>query len=479
MSKKKLAYIALFSFTSLLSLTAAVGAITAYAFEDKVLPRTYVAGIDISNRTFPEAQQLISDRAIAVSDTKILFTLEDKSANATLNDLGVKLDQQSVISQVSRPSSLFEWTKPTFWQKLLTKKELTFAYTANPVELKKNVEHILEIATVAQDAKIVYNGELLVVESAQHGISVSDQAITDAIDQLIARGESTQTTLQYTTSAPRVTTELATQTKTELESALSPIKLFYQSQYFTISTNAQYSLLDFTNVEATPTWQANDERIRAHLSSKIASKVNIKMLQKTIQTDTQQVTQEGRDGLEVDLTSLSRTINQTITEKIDTSAAPIEIPTRTIPFTEKLVNPDYVPGLFPGLYIDVNLTKQTLYIMNNTEKQAQYLISSGKRGTPTPVGLFYIKNKIALAQSRLFPGIWMEKWNALSRNADGTGYEGYGLHRVPCFDAACVNRENISHLGRPVSHGCVRISNEGADWVFDNAPIGTPVNIHL
>jgi lipoprotein-anchoring transpeptidase ErfK/SrfK len=112
-------------------------------------------------------------------------------------------------------------------------------------------------------------------------------------------------------------------------------------------------------------------------------------------------------------------------------------------------------------------------------KQAEYLISSGKRGTPTPSGVFYIKNKIPLAQSRLFPGIWMEKWNALARTPDGGGYQGYGVHRVPCFDPNCNSREPASHLGRPVSHGCVRIENAGADWVYDNAPVGTPVNIHI
>jgi len=203
------------------------------------------------------------------------------------------------------------------------------------------------------------------------------------------------------------------------------------------------------------------------------------MLQKLVQSDTGAVTQEGRDGLEVDLTALSSQISRIISDHVNTSNAPISIPANPIPFTEKTIYPGYVPGLFEGLYIDINLTKQTLYIMNNNDKQAEYLISSGKRGTPTPVGVFYIKNKSALAQSRLFPGIWMEKWNALARNPDGSGYEGYGLHRVPCFDANCVYREDISHLGRPVSHGCVRISNDGADWVFANAPIGTPVNIHL
>ena len=210
----------------------------------------------------------------------------------------------------------------------------------------------------------------------------------------------------------------------------------------------------------------------------MAAKVNIKMLPKTTMADTQQVTQEGRDGREANLSSLAKEIARTITEHTDTANSPLAVSTRTIPFTEKTVYPDFIAGLYPGLYIDINLTKQRLFIMVGDVKQAEYVISSGKRGTPTPSGVFYIKNKLALAQSRLFPGIWMENWNALARTPDGGGYQGYGLHRVPCFDARCYSREPASHLGRPVSHGCVRIEDAGADWVYNNAPVGTPVNIH-
>ncbi len=73
----------------------------------------------------------------------------------------------------------------------------------------------------------------------------------------------------------------------------------------------------------------------------------------------------------------------------------------------------------------------------------------------------------------------MQKWNALTTTKGSYGgYDGYGLHRVPCFNKECTSREPQSHLGRPVSHGCVRIADAGADWVYDNAPVDTPVYVH-
>lgn len=108
----------------------------------------------------------------------------------------------------------------------------------------------------------------------------------------------------------------------------------------------------------------------------------------------------------------------------------------------------------------------------------EFLISTGKQGTPTPTGLLYVKNKIELAESRLYPGIWMRKWNALAKNADGSGYEGYGIHDLPCFDRNCNIVEGASHLGYPVSHGCIRLGHDNAVWFYENIPVGTPVNIH-
>lgn len=448
-------------------------------FAGKVLPRTMVAGVDIGGMPYTTAQQRVQLKAGELSGLKISFSLNDKTASASLDELGVKVDEASTLATTIRTPNSFDWMAPSYWKSMISSKSLGLSYSADPSVLRQKVEALLGITTAAKDAEIVFENGQLVVREGQKGVSISDKAIDEAIKNALATGSTAIAKLEYTESAPIITTEIATQTKTEIEQKFIPIYLDFEGQHFTISPNSQYSFLDFSPVNGRISYQVSQTKVSNYLSLAVASKINIKMLPKTTMFDTQQVTQEGRDGREADITSLAKVVVRTITELTDTTNSPLTVSARAIPFTEKVVYPDFVAGLFPGLYIDINLTKQRLFIMVGEVKQAEYLVSSGKRGTPTPSGVFYIKNKIPLAQSRLFPGIWMEKWNALARTPDGGGYQGYGLHRVPCFDSQCNSREPSSHLGRPVSHGCVRIEDAGADWVYDNAPVGTPVNIHL
>lgn len=478
MSRKRVGLITLFSFTAVLSLVAALGAITSLNFEGRILPRTMVAGVDIGGLPYTTATEKVLLKASELSELPLTFSLDDKSASATLGELGVKLDELTTLSQAVRPPNSFDWLAPAYWKSMFSAKELSVSYQADRAVLRQKVETLLGITTAAKDAAISYANGQLVVSEGQKGISISDTAIDTAIKTVLATGAATQARLEYTESSPIITTDIAAQTKTEVEQKFIPIYLNFEDKNFTITPGNQLSFLDFSPVDGRISYSVSQTKVSNYLSSSVGSKINIKMLVKTTQFDTQQVTQEGRDGRETDITRLAKDVTRTITERTDTTSSPIVINTRVIPFTAKIVYPDYVAGLWPGLYIDINLTKQRLFIMNGETKQAEYLISSGKRGTPTPSGVFYIKNKIPLAQSRLFPGIWMEKWNALARTPDGGGYQGYGVHRVPCFDSRCNSREPASHLGRPVSHGCVRIEDAGADWVYDNAPVGTPVNIH-
>lgn len=479
MSRKKIGLISLFSFTAVLSLVAALGAITSLNFEGRVLPRTMVAGVDIGGLPYTTATEKVQLKASELAGLQLSFSLNDKSASASLNELGVKVDELTTLSQAVRARNSFDWLAPTYWKSMFSAKELAVSYRADPSVLRQKIETLLGITTAAKDAVISYNNGQLVVSEGQKGISISDNAIDAAIRTALATGSATSAQLEYTESSPIITTELAAQTKTEVEQKFIPIYLKFEDKNFTIAPSSQYSFLDFSPVNGKISYQVSQTKVSNYLSSAVASKINIKMLVKTTQFDSQQVTQEGRDGRETDLTRLAKDVTRTITERTDTTSSPITISTRTIPFTEKIVYPDYVAGLFPGLYVDVNLSRQTMYIMDGTNNTASFLISSGKAGTPSPRGLLYVCNKIPLARSPLYVSLYMPQWNALSTSPDSCGgYKGYGIHNLPCWDSACRSVEGENHLGRPVSHGCIRLGHENAIWFFDNIPVGTPVNIH-
>jgi lipoprotein-anchoring transpeptidase ErfK/SrfK len=71
----------------------------------------------------------------------------------------------------------------------------------------------------------------------------------------------------------------------------------------------------------------------------------------------------------------------------------------------------------------------------------------------------------------------MPYWNGLAKSPDGTGNNGYGIHGLPCFNRSCTLVEGASHIGTPVSHGCVRLPAGGDAYIYSWAPIGTPVVI--
>ena len=118
--------------------------------------------------------------------------------------------------------------------------------------------------------------------------------------------------------------------------------------------------------------------------------------------------------------------------------------------------------------IELYLTEQKMRLWENGQNINEFQVSSGRRGMDTPTGLFRVKNKIDLAYSRKYR-LYMPYWMAF------TNY-GHGIHELPVFKNGV--REGANHLGRPVSHGCVRLGIGAAQQVYGWANVGTPVVIH-
>lgn len=119
-------------------------------------------------------------------------------------------------------------------------------------------------------------------------------------------------------------------------------------------------------------------------------------------------------------------------------------------------------------YIKIDLKSQTLsYYLGKSKAINTYKISSGKRSMPTPSGKFVIGNKSRKAWSKTY-GLWMPYWLGLRG-------QNFGLHELPYWPNGY--REGESHLGTPVSHGCVRLGIGPAKTLFDWTEVGTPVII--
>ncbi len=125
--------------------------------------------------------------------------------------------------------------------------------------------------------------------------------------------------------------------------------------------------------------------------------------------------------------------------------------------------------------IHIDLSDQKATLIQNGSIIAKYPVSSGAWETPTPKGKFQVYRKQELRISNLDVPYRMPYYMAF------TPTESHGLHALPYLGNIATNsdywHEALDHIGRPVSHGCVRFLPEDAEAVFEWAEVGTPVII--
>lgn len=125
------------------------------------------------------------------------------------------------------------------------------------------------------------------------------------------------------------------------------------------------------------------------------------------------------------------------------------------------------------LIIDLNLTTQTALVKFGDTVIRKYIVSTGKSNTPTPIGRFKVLIKQNLRIGNAYPHYRMPYFQ-------GFTVQGAGLHALPYLanDRGVFWNEALTHLGRRVSHGCVRMSDDDAVDLYNITEIGTPVVIH-
>lgn len=117
-----------------------------------------------------------------------------------------------------------------------------------------------------------------------------------------------------------------------------------------------------------------------------------------------------------------------------------------------------------GKRIVISVSEQTLRAYEGDRVVLSTPVSTGAAGTPTPRGTFKVLSKETNHWSTKY-GVWMP--NAMRF----TG--GYFIHALPLTpDGRTIG---AGSLGRPASHGCVRVGPDDAARLFAWASNGTPV----
>jgi len=113
-------------------------------------------------------------------------------------------------------------------------------------------------------------------------------------------------------------------------------------------------------------------------------------------------------------------------------------------------------------WIDIDLSEQRIRAYEGSAEVFTALVSTGIAIYPTPKGSFEIERKIR-RQVMSGPGYYLP-------NVEFVSYfhKGYAIHGTYWHN----------NFGHTMSHGCVNLTIDDARWMYEWAPIGTPVKVH-
>jgi peptidoglycan hydrolase-like protein with peptidoglycan-binding domain len=105
--------------------------------------------------------------------------------------------------------------------------------------------------------------------------------------------------------------------------------------------------------------------------------------------------------------------------------------------------------------VEIDLTRQVLFLYEGGSLSKIFPVSSGTRSTPTPTGSYRIYNRVQGWETSPLGRLYNSQYFV-------GGYAIHGSLSVPNY---------------PASHGCVRLTMAAADYFPDHVGIGTPVYV--
>jgi lipoprotein-anchoring transpeptidase ErfK/SrfK len=109
--------------------------------------------------------------------------------------------------------------------------------------------------------------------------------------------------------------------------------------------------------------------------------------------------------------------------------------------------------------IEIDLSEQQLTAYEGDTAVLRVLVSTGVARYPTPPGEYQVIRKVR-KQVMSGPGYYLPNVEYVSYF-----YKGYAMHGTYWHD----------NFGQPMSHGCINMRNDDAQWVYSWVALGTPV----
>lgn len=463
-------------FSALGALTLIVGASGAYAysFSDRALPNTTIAGHSLSGMKETAIASLIADLE---NQTKISITVGSSSAQASLSDLGVSIDEDATArAALERSDHLLARFTAVFSSNSVepvVTKDLE-AFTRFTQRLSESQGPAPVNAGVFADA----DGTFKVTEGSS-GLSVETAPLEQAIDTALATLSSTSVSVEVKEHDPQATTDEAQKVADAANVLIAPeVKLGDGIDTFTASALEKTAWVSLPKIPDETAKPALDSHAVNDWVEQIAQKTNVAPIPIYDNVDSAgnvlvEEAHPGKSGLAANnVSEIASALFDAVSKGESYSATfnydKVE-PTRET----RQVMAGYEGYAYPMAegekWIDIDLSANRLTgYEGQTPVIGPFAINHGAPGHETVTGLFHVYLQYASQDMGCTPD-----WPYCARDVPWVSYftGSYAMHGAPW----------VSSFGRGSvggSHGCVNLPVGAAHEVYTWATLGTPVASH-
>jgi lipoprotein-anchoring transpeptidase ErfK/SrfK len=464
------------------------GAVFAYQnqYQNKAFFGTRILGENVAGKTKEEIQAVLEKKVSAIT---LSFAVDGQTFAVKPEEAGVKFqigDSAGKAIEKGKRGVWYEQYLTSFDSILyrvspavanLVRKDfqenLNIDYQINDEKLTLFTQNLSDRFNVqSQNAGLVMQGTEVQVIPAVAGRKIVADSVKLQIAEAIKMGKSDQISIDVAQVNPNI---IETDTKESIAAAKSilslPVAYHYNGQNFSPDKATVATWIIFNTVDAGGKQKlvpAVDAKSVYSYVYSLASKINVPAVNKkvTVKNGVEQVVdQEGKDGLAVDVDKASVNTASALSSGKGVS---MELPTYTVkPKTS--VNNVFVANW--DKYIDVNISTQRMcaYLAGGVQVNC-WAITTGRNGWNTPIGTFLIQRKAYVTSMPNPPSPYPLK------NIHYVSYftsQGHAIHEA--WWRSSFGGQDYTWNG---SHGCVNAPISVAQFIYDWAPIGTPVITH-
>lgn len=445
------------------------------AYAHRVYPGVWVQAQPLAGLTRDQSIDRLEPINKAMLLQKVTLNLADKQYQPTLEELGYRVDTAAMAD------AAIQLGRGTDLQKIILSvldyrktKSIPLVYEIDQGKFDSYLNTISQdVAKEPKDLSLDYKDGSIIITPAEDGVILDREKLREAIQREVRPGQTATIALDFTKTSPKIREESQIiEAKEQLVKLLSqPLTLQAEEVTVTWTPTDIYKFVYFENQDNKLTTKINQEKVRDAIAQ-LAKKVDVKAVAKQVNAVNNNVIHEGQDGRQLNAPDSIKRVMERL-NSADTEA-PVVLKVDKVDRTITAISPEFQTGRYAGRYIEVDLSAQRMHLLEGDQYHRTFIISTGSWSTPTPIGEFKIMNHIKTAWSKRY-GLYMPYWMGI-KTADTQFYDGYGIHGLPYWPNGA--REGESHLGRPVSHGCIRLGADDIVYLYEWAQNETPVVIH-